>query len=1426
MHEPMSTAPTWESQASAALASDDLPLAVWLDLAAQGISRRRILEQSDAVCDNRAAILGTLTRLQEGATRRLSMDLQGNDGGSISALGLMTQRLDEWLRHDEAYASLLLTAADLETGPGLHRCDAFASDLQWYSALSSLLENEPEPDRLYGIKSRLDHLEGTLANLAASDAASAQQACRDLGREYVDRRLNDELTLAEVDRSPVSLWNRRFQLSRLAADRREFIGSANDERSRLEEIDRKQADLAESAEKLLESFPPLQRGEVSQELLVVAKEEANDVLTMVEDVPLPTAIDLLRSTRSDLVRLSATLARLDKGEDRRPHAPQIRRLARRCGSELSEKKLSLRLESLLSKRGVAWLENLILVLILMMSGLIVAEWMLAGPDGHLAPAQAIFFALADLAICTVFLSEFLLKFTFADNKWSYFKRHFLIDFLPSIPFGFLSHALGSVSVSLADEAPLLRLLRFFRLPQLARYLRVAQPVVRLIRLVIFLLRTFDQIVRRNASVFNRNVVLFEPDALGIEEPGYRLRLARLREHLRRRMLDVEKSLAPAARTERVEQSVADLRIQMSAYVTTASLPPVRRATVGRAVYAEEVVRELVEMTPEELAERLGPKFADAVYRWVGYLDLPLIRHLPMPRDLLAARARGPGEVAALTSNLIGYRLQRFLDLGYFLADLVGTISGPIFLDRLGWLLVSATARNARRLIIFGVSLLLLSGLVWLLQIEWLAWVVTKLKLILALPVLILGAICLVVMLLGQWFRRIANQTSEEGERLVEAQFASLTRTLKQRYGTLDQCFLADRVVAPELYLRQLDDPHLETAPPIAGTAREMLDRAQSIVAGTKPGVRVSTDELLGTNEELLFLRSVALLHRDYQESGLFRPTDTRTSTQLVGNLALSNLRRLQRKMDARETRQLRAIDLARSGGILFGGPHLWFNYITRIITEETAKLLRDYNRHAVPLARLPSAPKVVRERYRNWLAERLHIPVASITLPAPVGTFGDVGPGCEEKSSREGVATRPLFETVDFTTMDFLTDDDDREAEIETRFGSAVVRLLRQDRRRMIRRAFRSFPLHRFPEAYRTINPYSLYLDHVAGGRILLLPLRALIGLIRGIILFTRQVSQTIRDILQPAVEEEPIDEGESFAIALRKIHRMRKPAFMASLWMRARYDIEYLGLAIPGVPLTVGSDSLIDEDLNFIGGTRRERLAAGQMVIETSRRVQSMVPILERLGWNLADLPHFLGKNYPYLAARSAEVTRAIATAWLVDHEEIYSLATSIDSLRQILKSSDPDAPLPSDLADARGISTGSMALLSRREIIEGTLDRLGWGDAAASERKLASERLRRHWSVARPWMMSLRAAPVGVDPVVLVFGRIRDVILRTDLWSDQIVVLRTLQSLSVLDVYHYCHGVWNLGGYGERSQAGFPGTLPMTPDSAATSPLRADGP
>jgi hypothetical protein len=71
------------------------------------------------------------------------------------------------------------------------------------------------------------------------------------------------------------------------------------------------------------------------------------------------------------------------------------------------------------------------------------------------------------------------------------------------------------------------------------------------------------------------------------------------------------------------------------------------------------------------------------------------------------------------------------------------------------------------------------------------------------------------------------------------------------------------------------------------------------------------------------------------------------------------------------------------------------------------------------------------------------------------------------------------------------------------------------------------------------------------------------------------------------------------------------------------------------------------------------------------------------------------------------------------------------------------------------------------------------------------------------------------GTDPWATVRERMREVLLRTDLWSDQILVLRAVQTLTMLDVQHNCELVWNLGGYTNPEPSG------IEPDARPPSSL-----
>jgi hypothetical protein len=98
-------------------------------------------------------------------------------------------------------------------------------------------------------------------------------------------------------------------------------------------------------------------------------------------------------------------------------------------------------------------------------------------------------------------------------------------------------------------------------------------------------------------------------------------------------------------------------------------------------------------------------------------------------------------------------------------------------------------------------------------------------------------------------------------------------------------------------------------------------------------------------------------------------------------------------------------------------------------------------------------------------------------------------------------------------------------------------------------------------------------------------------------------------------------------------------------------------------------------------------------------------------------------------------------------------------------------------------------------------------------AERRRILRYLRRHRRVVRGWIKVVLGQGAG-DPWATVHARMRDVLLRTDLWSDQILVLRAVQSLTMLDLQHNCELVWSLGGYTHPGPAGAePDAQPPTP-------------
>ena len=235
-----------------------------------------------------------------------------------------------------------------------------------------------------------------------------------------------------------------------------------------------------------------------------------------------------------------------------------------------------------------------------------------------------------------------------------------------------------------------------------------------------------------------------------------------------------------------------------------------------------------------------------------------------------------------------------------------------------------------------------------------------------------------------------------------------------------------------------------------------------------------------------------------------------------------------------------------------------------------------------------------------------------------------------------------------------------------------------------------------------------------------------------------------------------------------------------------------------------------MEADLDYIGATRRDRIIAEQFRRRHQKRLEWVARWLDRFGWTFDLLPNYLAEQIPYLANRGGEALRALVAACVLDHDDIATLALSIEGLKAVMEYScdgrqDPwklPGKIPDPVVNLRTLWHPVHRRGKRPSFPTFRSAVLSFVRPGRAKRITAY--LRRHRRVARGWIKVVLGQG-GADPWAVVQARMRDVLLRTDLWSDQILVLRAVQTLTMLDLQHNCELVWNLGGYTHAEQAGF---------------------
>lgn len=1056
-----------------------------------------------------------------------------------------------------------------------------------------------------------------------------------------------------------------------------------------------------------------------------------------------------RNARGD----TATLAR----PITHAHERRLRRMVRRVRNTLGDRVLHGRLTRVFGSKIVSKWEAFIFWLIMGELALLLINHYLGGTADGLD-----WMVLVDTAICAVLLLDYSVRVALSPERIRYAARHFLTEFVPSIPFGFL---INIEHVGWMSSVKALRMVRVFRV------LRVARPVIRVLRLMLFVARAADRLVERNAWLLNRDIVFFTDGDGAPHAPTLIERAQDLDGWISRGT-----QVALAALTERQQLTSISLRIEI-VRDEVLTLPDSavlggrlqrsgssrKSGNVAREIDVDEVIHVLRELDSKQVAAMVGLDFARQLTASMRFFRLPLLRRIPAIRFVVGERGvPDPLHTTARIGRISG----DFLDIARraicWFADLHGTITGPQFLDRVGEQMVKATQRPAKRLLLFGLIVGVGLAIVKLTHLPFLAGAAAALIKFLSFPVLMLGGVCLIPLMLGAWFRRIAGQAADLYDRIAEAQFLALTEQLKEESADADRQELARRVLLPEV------ESATTGTPTVSDLVAWMKDEVSPDSSGPPPARLAPLVDL------------VSLFHRDYQDGACFHSNDTKVANMLLGNLTLENVRQNRLRFGKKRMKKLDRIDIARGKGGL-SGAYVWFHSITRALAHQTARLIIEYNQHCIPKEEIASADDEDRRLYDAWLKKRLKISrhgkrqsFSEADSVVPAGTGGTL-----------------LYRTTEFNALHFLTDSPARERLVRERFGDVIADLLKEDRENLIRVVFGTFPMHELAKERRTFNPYEFYRAWFSRGKVFFMPAWIALGVYRALKLLVQRLIAIVRDVLDPNKRTNSVQRVHAtFEVARRKAHRMRRPVVMEAIKLRAAFDAEYVGLTLPGL------NKSLDEEDEIAGDLRR--LAATEREWEEFRNVRaSHERMLRRLSAFLHDAA---ARGLRIEASRPGH--RALAIAFLCDHEQVRTLIVGHDALRALIKKLAKSPPtkkerrfrlrLPRERRIARMVRS-AWATLSDNEATA--------RDEALQARVIAAI-VKDGGLVHDALQVLLDRVPPGVLPQDHALRILSSTAQQPGAWTEQMVAVRTVETLAMIDLAGYERLIERLGGYGVDEQ------------------------
>ncbi len=1030
---------------------------------------------------------------------------------------------------------------------------------------------------------------------------------------------------------------------------------------------------------------------------------------------------------------------------------KLRSKLERLKTEWQEQVLQDKLEARFGRGWVAMWERMMLILIFLVLIVITA---LLGFGELMSVGMLWTLEGLDACICAVFLYDFFFKFSIVPDRWRWFRRNWLFWLLPSIPFGLILLVVGAVAAPAADPTRYGRLARLMQLPRLVRYMALLRPLIALLRAFGFMVRGMDRIARMFSRVLNRNIILFPTrgERMTARQARHRFATAirRVRAELVRRWRSVLVNAPDDLRDRVGRMRVEGLREACEQGYCDRPSGTGQRIETTQDISAEEMLRWLAAVTPQDVEAELGEHLVPRAARLVQLFARPPMRWLPIisacvPRVVVTMT---DAEIVAAATRRTAAFLKRWHNRWFAVSDLYGTVTPSQFVDRVATMLINGSRTPFFRLLNFGGLYLLFLLIFWMVPYQMPGVVVQVFEIIqrlLGVTLLVLGGICAVLWITGLWLQRLAKEATDFFERAAQAQFLTLTEGIRCRSLLRDSEIIADRVLLPECRINLTTEDQNGSR-----QQRAFVERVKRCMMG----LHIHGD----TSRAVDSLERAAMLYRDALDGSLLNNNDTRTTNQLLGNPSIQQFQSWSLRVTPAEAAAIQRLDLVRQKS-LFPGPYLWFNFITQAVSHSTAQLIIEYNRHAEPLPERELLTEAERQRFENWL-HRTTVETRSTRLT-------------EYEMAGQ-------FVTTAFTALHFLDVDPHRDQEVADLFGVEVLERLQHDRGVMIRRIFGTYPLHNQPRDLRSVNLQTVYDEWLGGGRMALLPVFVAWRMLKGMGALLYFLWRSANELRRPHLRRSTDDAAEAdFGTACRKIDRMRGPITRAAIHLRTLMDPEYLGIAIPGICGSTLSRADAEIDLEFLD-------AEPTMLEEVHYERQRAEADMQRLGDLLEnDLLQKIADqlNQPVEQLNTPDHLRAAACAYLADLHGVRRHLSCHVILRQIFERTARHEPLPLRVFPVFRLK-GAFARWWRQ-----------FGRGTRRDRKFAWRAVAHNmWGAAdclEVW------DKLGDDAHEEGVRRLASLLRYPGRIGEQLVTIRMVQTLAVLDVLNYRQHVFQLGNY-----------------------------